>query len=676
MRQKLSQSITTRFIFLISIQVITEALLFAVLLSKFDLSFSHSNSSVNICIAIAAVTLISFTVSLLMTGLLFIRPVKTLSNNVRERDPMKLASLGRTNITELDLLAGTIESLSANVADSSSKMSNILDVAGKRMAIYEYYQASSQVYITKHLFLLLEEPDLSLHITGFIPSNVFDAKMAKLEKFLVPSQSTKNNLVFHLDKPFSTSKWIRMITIHSENQILGVLEDITDEMLAKNKMEFERDYDILTGLLNRRAFFANVEKLFSSPEQIGIGAMFSLDLDNLKKMNDTYGHHYGDEYIRALSNVLNVTCRKNTIISRLGGDEFALFMHGFSSKEEIRSEIVRLSIAIHNHSFNLPDETSTELRASAGVAWYPDDSTSYLQLIKYSDFAMYSVKKTTKGVFAEFNLKDYEKDSHFTEMSEHFEEFIKHKTYEYHFQPILDANTGNIFGYEALLRSNHSVIKTPRQLLELAASPSQLYEIEKITWFAGIKAFNDLNVAPSSKLFINSIPEQQLSVSDTSALERTYCHMLNRVIVELDYGGGANAKYTKAKQDFIRNWGGEIALGDYGTGSYNEDMMKDIAPKYIKIDLSITQNLTRDENKRKLIKSIVTYAHQRNAFVIAEGVERQEDMFALIDIGVDYLQGFYICKPSKKPPLDFTIIKSQITNYKRQQALKTTNENA
>lgn len=669
MTKKFLKSFTTKLFILIGIQVITEAFLFIVILTKFHSTiYNIGRWNNSLLFSIIAITVVCFIIGVFLTGFFLIRPVKSLSKKVQLNDPMMPSTLGRTNINELDIIAETIESLSANVADSSSKMSNILDVAGKRMAIFEYYKSSSQVYITKHLFLLLEEPDLSLHITGFIPANVFDAKMSKLEKFLVSSQSTKNNMVFHLDKPSSASKWIRLITIHSENQVLGVLEDITDEMLAKNKMEFERDYDILTGLLNRRAFFAKVEKLFSNPEEIQIGAMFSLDLDNLKNINDSYGHHYGDEYIRALSNVLNITCRKNTIISRLGGDEFALFMHGFSSKEEIQKEILRLNIAIQNHSFTLPDGTNIQLRASAGVSWYPDDSTSYMQLIKYSDFAMYSVKHTTKGAFAEFHLNDYEKDSYTTEMSVFFDEFMKHRTFEYHFQPILDAKTGDIFGYEALLRSNHTAIKTPRHLLELAVSPSQLYDIEKITWFSGIKTFNELKVAPSSKLFINSIPEQQLTGSDTSELERSYCHMLNRIIIELDYGGGVNAKYTRSKQDFIRNWGGEIALGDYGTGSYNEDMMTEISPKYIKIDLSITQNLTRDENKLKLIKSIITYAHQRNALVIAEGVEHQEDMFALLDVGVDYLQGFYICKPSPKPPLNFAIIKSQILNYRNRNA--------
>lgn len=566
-------------------------------------------------------------------------------------------------------LAGPIKKLVDTVAstsaDSVSKMSNVLDVAGRPMAVFEIYKEADKVYITKHLFSIFEESDADLYKTGFIPANVFRAKMSKFERYLVANQSTKSSSVFHVERSNNSSKWIRITTILGENKELGLVEDITEEMIRTTKMEFERDYDILTSLLNRRAFQANVQQSLSNPEFVSVGAMVSIDLDNLKLINDTCGHDYGDEYIRSMANLLTVTCPNNSVIARLGGDEFAVFMYGYQSKEQIRAEIIKLNISINNKTFNLPDDTITHLSASMGISWYPDDTTSYSQLLKYADFAMYSVKKTTKGSFAEFILKSYEKDSSLTGMSVYLEEFIKNRMFEYTFQPIVNAKTGAIFAYEALIKSKHPSIKNPKQLFELAKSRVELYEIEKLTWHESLTAFEELNVLPSIKLFINSISDQILDTEDKNTLERTFCHLLKQVVVEIKDNGQGNLDYTKGKLDFIRNWGGEIAVDDYGTSSYDEDSFNTISPKYLKIDLSITQNLYRDNNRHKLVESIVSFAHQRNISVIAEGIEKPEDMFALIDIGVDYLQGYHICKPAPEPPKILAITTAQIANYNK-----------
>lgn len=647
-------SITVKLLLFLFLLIIVEAVVFMC-------SFYISNL---IRTAIMAASVSGVIVAFIITKI-FTSPIKKWMEAVIESDPMHPVTLRKTNIRELDLLAKTIEILSSTSADTASKMSNVLDVAGKAMAIFEIYKEVDKVYITKHLFPILEEPDTTLYRTGFIPANVFRAKMSKLERYLVSNQSTKNSSVFNVERGNNSSKWIRITTIQGDNKELGLVEDITEEMLKKTKMEFERDYDILTSLLNRRAFHANVQKSFSNPEELNIGAMISIDLDNLKFINDTYGHDYGDEYIRSMSNVLNLTCRYNSIISRLGGDEFAIFMFGYQSKEEIRAEVIRLNISINNKAFNLPDDTITHLSASMGVALYPDDSSSYTQLIKYADFAMYSVKKTTKGAFAEFVLKDYEKDSYLTGMSVYLEEFIKNRMFEYTFQPIVSAKTGAICAYEALIKSRHPSIKNPKQLFELAKSRVELYEIEKLTWNEALTAFEALNASPSVKLFINSISDQILDTEDTHSLERNFCHLLKQVVVEINYSGHGNLVYTKAKLDFIRNWGGEIAADDYGTSSYDEDSFNAILPKYLKIDISLTQNLYRDNNRHKLVESIVSFAHQRSIYVIAEGIEKAEDMFALIDIGVDYLQGYHICKPAPKPPKMLAITTAQIANYNK-----------
>lgn len=593
------------------------------------------------------------------------QPIKKFIKDIEKCDTMPAGPLKRYGTTEIDRLVQTVEGLSTYALNTVAKISDILDAAGKTIAIFEIHNQSQQVYITKNFFTLIGESNSEFKESAFIPINVFQAKMTKFEQYLVTSQSTENSKLFHVNRGGMLSKWVRITIMAEANKNFGLIEDVTDEMLRKTKMEFERDYDVLTSLLNRRAFNMTVQKILASPKQLKVGAMLSIDLDNLKGINDTYGHEHGDEYIRAMANILSVNCRSNTIIARLGGDEFAVFMYGYDFKDEIRQEVLRVNIAVKNQPFHLPDGTVTHLGASIGVAWYPEDARSYSQLIKYADFAMYTVKRGTKGGVSEFMMKEYQKNAYLAGISEHLTEFIKNKMFEYTFQPIINAKNGSIFAYEALIKSKHSFIKNPRQLFELAQSRAELYEIEKLTWNESLRAFDSLEVSPKIKLFINSIPDQVLDNEDQNSIERAYCHLLSQVVVETREAGAANMDFTQAKAEFVRKWSGGVALGDFATGTYDEASFNAIVPDYLKIDISITQNLYKDDKRYKLVESIVNHAHQKNAAVIAEGIEKAEDMFALIDIGVDYLQGFYISRPIAEPPKILAITTAQLVNYNK-----------
>lgn len=552
--------------------------------------------------------------------------------------------------------------------DATSKVSNMLEVAGKTMAIFEIYENRNEVYITKQLFEMLCEPDESVKINGFIPMNVFEAKFSKLKRYYAPNYSTATHKYYHIEEDSQYSKWVRMTTVTGDGKIFGLFEDVSEEMLTKNKMEFERDYDVLTSLFNRRAFHAKMQKLLSNREAVKVGAMFSIDLDNLKHINDNYGHYYGDEYLRSMAAALNEACGKNALISRFGGDEFVVFVYGFESKKEIRDIIVNINITVGKKLLVLPDGDTMRLSASGGVAWYPEDSESYMRLINYSDFAMYTVKKGGKGGFAEFSLVDYENNTKLKGTSGLIRSFINKKEFEYTFQPIVDAQTGDIFAYEALLKSKHPMIKSPKQLFDLSKSQMELYEIEKMTWNEALSAFDELRAKPSVKLFINSISDQALDVDDMNQIRRNYCHLLKQVVLDLSNAGNANIEYTKMKQAFISEWGGEVAIADFGTGSYSDDVITDIAPEYLKVDISITQNLYRDDNRHKFVEGLVAFAHQRGIKVIAEGIEKPEDMFTLIDIGVDYLQGYHLARPSSAPPKMLAIATTQISAYNKKKA--------
>ncbi|MEG0379098.1 MAG: GGDEF domain-containing protein, partial [Eubacterium sp.] len=162
---------------------------------------------------------------------------------------------------------------------------------------------------------------------------------------------------------------------------------------------------------NRQAFNFVLKQKFEDPEKLKTAAIVMMDLDNLKYINDTYGHNFGDDYIRSTASVLRKFSSENAIFARISGDEFYALIYGYDDKAPIRAFVEKIQDALLNTVFPLLEDPDFKIKASGGVAWYPDDSVSYEDLLKYADFAMYEVKNTGKGHFKEFSSKNYNENA-------------------------------------------------------------------------------------------------------------------------------------------------------------------------------------------------------------------------------------------------------------------------
>lgn len=148
-----------------------------------------------------------------------------------------------------------------------------------------------------------------------------------------------------------------------------------------------------------------MKALFEHSEVLGHAALLMIDLDNLKRTNDTFGHDWGDAYIRQAGQCFISSVPAKTLCARISGDEFNLLFYGYQSQEEIRALLQNLSLAVSNTALKLPSGRKLPLRLSGGVSWYPENSTDLSTLKKYADFAMYQVKKAEKGYITEFDLE-------------------------------------------------------------------------------------------------------------------------------------------------------------------------------------------------------------------------------------------------------------------------------
>ncbi|MBC3515958.1 EAL domain-containing protein [Neobittarella massiliensis] len=579
----------------------------------------------------------------------FSQPMVRLSGKVRQSTSPAALSLESIGIAEIDDLIRSIQQLSQNVAESSAKLAAIINLSGVSVGAFERadVQQGGQVFCSDQMLRFLgidiSEP------YRYIDADDFDALMTQLQTDLEKTEED-GSCIYHRKDGSGHEQWLRLKAVDDGGRILGVLIDVTQEIVEKNKIEYERDYDLLTNLLNRRAFHTTLQQLGQEPEKLQVAALIMLDLDNLKYINDTYGHDQGDGYIRCMAEILRGHSGDGIVTARMSGDEFYVFLYGFASKDALRVSISCIQNDIRQAVFPLPDNPEFKVRASAGVAWYPDDSRDLEMLIKYADFAMYQVKNTIKGEFREFDIVSYNRDSYLLHAKEELNLLLENQLVSYHFQPIVSTADGSVLGYEALMRSHSKTLHTPQEILTIARSQSKLHLVEQMTWFGVLASVRRRQEDFSGcRIFLNSIPNQALTTAEMQRLQALYSDLLPNIVLELTEEDKLDQELTRQKQQFIQQQNAQLAIDDFGNGYNSESLLLDLTPDYVKIDMSIIHNIDRDYSRQHLLQSLVDFCHKQNIRVIAEGVETRQEVCTLVSQGVDYLQGFYLGRPTSLP---------------------------
>ena len=423
--------------------------------------------------------------------------------------------------------------------------------------------------------------------------------------------------------------------------------------LVQERLEIERDHDSLTGLINRGAFVRKCGEIFNDPSQIKHAAVVMADLDNLKHYNDTYGHSYGDMYIRQAALAFTKGMPENAILARVSGDEFFMLFYGYDTQEQMEQDISAMWDTFQEGMLELPDGTSVKLSASGGVALYLKDSTEFAGLMDLADFTMYQVKKSGKNNIAYFDFDTYQEMMSVQRSKAAFAEILNDYSFvNYHFQPIVDAQTGAVFAYEALLRVQHGPIESPADILQLAEKEEQQREVERLTWVRALECYEsfkqELEDASEPHLFINSFGNLSLPAEELKQISAKHSDIMSGLVIEITELHNLNDEAMVTKRA-IPGFSGMFALDDYGSGYHSDNILLRLHPRFIKIDMSVVRNIQLSTNKQMLVSHAVEYARSNNMSIIAEGVETYDELKALIGLGVDYVQGYCLAKPSAEP---------------------------
>lgn len=362
----------------------------------------------------------------------------------------------------------------------------------------------------------------------------------------------------------------------------------------------------------------------------------------------------GDAYIRCMAASLPSPDGERCLVARMSGDEFFVLFHGYDTQEEVRGQIALLRQRMTRASLTLPDGVRQPVRASGGVAWYPADSDRFDELVRYADFAMYQVKNSGKGEFAEFDGEAYRRDAYLVQSRGVLHRLLEQRLVDYHFQPIVEVSTGRIFAYEALMRPRTPELSSPLAVLELARQEGKLRAVETLTWHTAMGAFaahcRAGHVPEGCRVFINSLSNQAMLPEDTARFHREYRDYLSRVVLELTEVTRIDADLQAVKMQALMRSGGKLALDDYGSGYNGEAMLLAVQPDYVKIDVAIVRGVDQDDDKRQLVENLVSYAHVRGIALVGEGVETRAELEALAALGVDYVQGYFLARPALLPP--------------------------
>lgn len=296
---------------------------------------------------------------------------------------------------EFKELSANINRMVKSLLEATGKLSLVFQNVDIPIAVYEYNEDMRRVLATKKLGEILLIPDEELN--AVLADHTLLAK--KIEELCSVPLEEENDIYILEGKE---RRYVKIKSYEGDRNTLGIVIDMTETIVEKHQIEQERDIDLLTGLYTRRAFFRTAEQLFADRGKLKTAMLLMMDLDNLKFVNDTWGHEYGDLLLKAAAGLFDEAAAPEKVAARLSGDEFVLLLYGADSAEELEGCLAKLEARIEEARLSMPGGKEMAVSVSGGYLIYPETDGSCEKLLHLADQAMYRVKKSGKGRFEKY----------------------------------------------------------------------------------------------------------------------------------------------------------------------------------------------------------------------------------------------------------------------------------
>jgi diguanylate cyclase (GGDEF)-like protein len=376
-------------------------------------------------------------------------------------------------------------------------------------------------------------------------------------------------------------------------------------------------------------------------------ALVFIDLDNFKNINDSLGHHVGDQLLRRLGARLRTCLGEGDLLARLGGDEFALLSWRCTDRDEVAALAERL-LALIGEPCQLEDAL-VEVRASIGIACSPDDGDDPKALLQCADLALYAAKAAGRNTYRFFEpcMADHARAR--VRLQHELGQALQTQQFELYFQPQLRLSTGTVTGFEALVRWQHSErgLIGPGEFITVAEETGQIVPLgnwvlqeacrQASTWPDHLRVAVNLSAVQFRSSSVIELVDQALASSGLPA-ERLELEITETALIE-DHEG-AQATLTA-----LRTRGVRVALDDFGTGYSSLAYLRRFSMDKLKIDGMFVRSLDSDIDAQAVVTAIVSLARALRLETTAEGIESAEQLVMLKALGCDAVQGYLISRP-------------------------------
>ena len=451
-------------------------------------------------------------------------------------------------------------------------------------------------------------------------------------------------------------KWTNISVLrnaHGEiTHYLGLFTDITERKHAEARIEHLAHHDKLTGLFNRHSLQERLGQALASAAYANTRlAVLFIDLDRFKIINDTLGHHIGDQLLVEVANRLRQVGHANDIVARLGGDEFVVVLASDESAREALPIACQMLAALG--APYLLDGNQLHSTPSIGISVYPDDGDSVDALMKAADTAMYHAKAQGRNNVQFFTAEMNAAAAERMELERDLHHAIAHQQLDVHYQPQVQAASGRVCGVEALLRWPHPTRGqvSPLKFIPIAEESGLIEALgawvlrQACQQVAHWKSIGIHGVRMAVNLSAHQLRSRQLV--DT-VREAMHAHGVQAGELELEITESAVMKDPQAAIDTLqqlRDLGVHLAIDDFGTGYSSLAYLKLLPVDVLKIDRSFVKDIETDRNDAAICASILALAKSLGLKVVAEGVETAAQRDFLDSHGCDYLQGYFFAKP-------------------------------
>jgi diguanylate cyclase (GGDEF)-like protein/PAS domain S-box-containing protein len=444
---------------------------------------------------------------------------------------------------------------------------------------------------------------------------------------------------------------------------VSTLEDITEWQKAQAKISHMARHDALTNLPNRRLFRERLEDALRRVARNEKVAVFCLDLDRFKEVNDTLGHPVGDELLKQVARRLSECVREGDTVARLGGDEFAVVQVGGDLRVAETSALANRLIEVISSPYTVHDHQSV-IGATVGISVAPDDGDGPDQLLKNADMALYRAKGDGRGSYRFFEAGMDARAQARRLLELDLRTAMSTGEFEVHYQPLLDIKTNNIICFEALLRWNHPQrgLVLPSEFISLAEETGLIIPIGD--WVLRTACIDAARWPDDIHVAVNISPAQfknrnlVASVSAALSAARLSANRLELEITESVLLQDTEA--TLATLHKFRALGLRISMDDFGTGYSSLSYLRSFPFDKIKIDRSFVSELAVRGDSMAIVRAVTGLGRSLGISTTAEGVETSEQLALLRSEGCDEVQGYLFSAAQPAAEVDKMLSKRRL----------------